>query len=228
MIKRLLILLPCILAFVVSSAQNKFTPEWNVGVGFGPTFSSVSFVGTNKNTTVDTKMLQQFHGGVAVRYITEKNLGIIGELNFSQQGWEEKFEEGIESKSTHKLNYLELPILTHIYFGNKTRFYLNIGPKFSFLMGEKETSENVPFNGSLDEEGNVVENQYGRDAEKKFDYGLVAGLGMEFRSKIGNFSLEGRYSFSFADIYNSHKTDVFSRSANRVISARLTYYVKLF
>ena len=70
--------------------------------------------------------------------------------------------------------------------------------------------------------------QYNTKVQNKFDYGLVGGLGFELRTGAGNFSLEGRYYMGFSDIYKSHKTDPFSRSANRVISIAATYYMKPF
>lgn len=235
----ILLLIGCL--SIVAHAQDKFIPEWNVGVGFGPTFSSVSFVATDRANSVNTKMLQQFQGGISVRYIHEKSLGVIGELNFSQQGWDEKIEDKItlntetgrndtiSFSNRHKLNYIELPLLTHIYFGNnKTRVFINLGPKFSYLISESDEFVNLPPNGSFGSDGKQIENQYRRKAEKKFDYALMAGLGFELRTKIGNFALEGRYTLGLGDIYNNRKTDTFSRSANRVISARLTYYMKLF
>lgn len=241
MIKRALVLLLIGCISIVGYAQEKFTPEWNVGVGFGPTFSTISFVAADRANSVDSKMIQQFQLGVSVRYIHEKNLGVIGELNLSQQGWDEKIEDEITLNpvtgrndtisfaNKHKLNYIELPLLTHIYFGNnKTRVFINLGPKFSYLVGESDEFVNLPPHGSLTSDGKRIENQYGRKAEKKFDYGLMAGLGFELRTKIGSFSLEGRYTLGLGDIYNNRKTDTFSRSANRVISARLTYYMKLF
>ena len=70
-----------LIAFVCAASvdgQNKFVPEWNVGVGFGPTFTSVDFQ-NGRGNSVPTKSMQQFHGGLAIRYITEKKLGLIGE-----------------------------------------------------------------------------------------------------------------------------------------------------
>ena len=69
---------------------------------------------------------------------------------------------------------------------------------------------------------------YGLKAQKKIDYGITAGMGVEIRTGIGNFALEGRYYMGFGDIYNNKKQDPYSRSANRVISAKLTYYIKAF
>lgn len=229
MVKRTLIIVSLLIYIITGKAQTKeFIPEWNFGIGIGPTFSTLSMVENHTSNSIDNKNIQGMQFGVSARYITEKNLGVIAELNYSQQGWEEKFEDGIDSKYKHKLNYIELPILTHIYFGDNTRFFVNLGPKFSYLLSESEEMDNVVGNGTMDDEGNIIENQYGRKANRKFDYGIMAGLGMEIKTKAGNFSLEGRYSFGLGDIFSSSNTDTFSRSANRVISARLTYYTKLF
>lgn len=209
--------------------EKEFKPEWNIGVGFGTTFSSIDF--HSVSAKAPTKNMQQFVGGVAVRYLSNKSLGMIAELNYSQQGWEGKFENNPEFKHKHKLNYLELPILTHINFGSeKFKFFFNLGPKISFLLSESEELNDALANYLAS--GNVGANeptdQYYRKADKKFDYGILIGLGVEWRTKIGYFNLEGRYNFGFGDIYKNTKADYFDRSANRVIGAKLTYYVKLF
>ncbi|MDR1881319.1 MAG: PorT family protein [Prevotella sp.] len=239
MANRFIILLLSGLVIVAANGQDeKFQPEWNVGAGFGPAFSSVSFEPNSALSLggkISTENIRQYSGGFAVRYITEKKLGLIAELNYSRQGWEQYFEpnqsgEASPYQHSHQLNYLELPVLTHIYFGNKVRFFVNLGPKISFLISDGEK-----MNRALSDElasGNMpasfVTHQYYRMAEKKIDYGLMGGMGLEFRTDVGHFALEGRYTFGLGDIYNNRKSDFFNRSANRVISAKLTYYVKLF
>ncbi|MFR9165885.1 MAG: porin family protein [Dysgonomonas sp.] len=222
--RKFLLLIFFSIFFSLLKAQSDFKPEWNVGVGFGPTFSSMSF----KQPSVTTKNYQQYFGGFSIRYITEKNLGLLAELNLSQQGWKGDYKDQPQFKHSHSLTYIELPIMTHIYFGRKVRFFVNLGPKFQFLIGEKESM-------SQELEEYLVDNstsrdiQYNREAEHKFDYGILAGGGLEFRTGIGNFSLEGRYYFGLGDIFETKKSPYnFSRSANRTISAKLTYYVKLF
>jgi hypothetical protein len=51
------------------------------------------------------------------------------------------------------------------------------------------------------------------------DYGLAAGIGMELKTGIGVFDLEGRYYFGLGDIFTSRRSEqaYFSRSASRVI-----------
>ena len=233
------LILACLLyslCFSVSAQSRKnFKPEWNIGIGGGPTFSSVDFqAGSTNSGSVSTKSKQQFSGGISARYISEKSLGIIVELNYSQQGWDEKFPDDdanyIGATYSRQLNYIDMPILTHIYFGRKVRFFINLGPKIGYLLSEKEEMNDILANylasGNLP--SNTATAQYYREVKNKFDYGIMGGMGLEFRSGIGNFSLEGRYYFGLSDVYSNSKTAYFGRSSNQVISARLTYYTKLF
>ena len=55
------------------------------------------------------------------------------------------------------------------------------------------------------------------------DYGLTGGAGMEVRTGIGHFQIEGRDYFGLNDFYNNSKRDYFSRSAHSAISVRLAY-----
>ncbi|MBF0577626.1 porin family protein [Dysgonomonas sp. GY617] len=224
MIKKALTVLLLALACIKGYSQSEFTPEWNFGVNFGPTFSTMSFVTTAPGFELNTKMLQQYKGGVSVRYITENRLGFIAELNYSQQGYEQKFEGETNSKYIHELAYLQIPFLTHIYFGRKGRVFVNLGPQISFLLADRKIKHLL----NTDYNDDKVSAQYDLEVQNKFDYGLVAGMGFELRTGAGNFTIEGRYYMGFSDIYKSHKTDPFSRSANRVMSAAITYYMKPF
>jgi Outer membrane protein beta-barrel domain len=221
-----ILLILCVSASLTHAQSNTFKPEWNIGVNAGATFSSIDFI-----PRIKTKMLDGKTMGLSIRYISEKNLGLIGELNYVQQGWKQDF---VETDSIYAysrpINYFELPILTHIYFGNKVRFIFNLGPKFSFKVSEKENMNKAlsEILASKDSTEISIRAQYGKKVERGFDYGLVIGTGLEVRSKIGIFVLEGRYYFGLADIFNSTKSDYFSRSANRVVSAKLTYFIKAF
>lgn len=227
--KKFIVIIFAIFLVTGIEAQSKFKPEWNIGVGGGPTFSSMSFV-TFQGANPKVKNYLQYHGGIAVRYMTEKNLGIIGELNLSKQGWEGDYkDENPLYKHSHSFTYIEIPIMTHIYFGNKVRFVVNLGPKVQFLIDEEETLNKELADDLVNNPSGMVTLQYNRNANNKFDYGLIMGGGLEFRSGIGNFLLEGRYYFGLGDVFDNKKNEQnFSRSANRVISAKLTYFVKIF
>lgn len=215
----------------ILQAQTSFKPEWNIGFGAGPAFSTMSISPTLSTSSIKTKSVTGFQAGLSARYISEKHLGFIAELNYSGNGWEEKFDAASDYKYTQKLNYINMPILTHIYFGSdKMRVFFNVGPQIGFLISEKEETNDALqkwLDSKPDPDKNIIA-QYNKKADRKFDYGIAAGLGAEFRTGIGNFSLEGRYYMGLGDIYNSNKTDDFQRSANRIMAARLTYYIKVF
>lgn len=220
MIKRFITtsLFVSVVAFSSLQAQEAFKKELSVGASFGTTFSKVSFAPSK----VQQKMKLGYMGGVSVRWISEKNLGLQAELNFAQYGWEENFEKQPEYKYSRTINYIELPILTHIYFGNnRFRAFLNLGPKIGFAFGEK-TNENL--NGASP---NLENTQHDMKVEQKFDWGLCGGPGIELRTGIGMFIIEGRYYYALGDIFKSRQEDYFSKSSSQVISAKVTYMLPL-
>lgn len=224
----------CVLIFLSISplhAQREiFKSELYLGVGGGPLFSKVDFV-----PGVPEVFKQGILGGISAKYISEKHLGLVMELNYVQRGWKEDFESSPDFSYSRTLNYIDIPFLWHVYFGEKTRFILNLGPQFSLLVGDSEKmsqalSDDVDARRAADPDARIGM-QYGDMYElKPVDYGLVGGIGMEFKTPIGDFDLEGRYYFGLGDIFTSRRSvnAYFSRSASRVIEAKLTYYIRVF
>ncbi len=218
MIRKTFILSVCLMAATVVMAQKKSDKELSVGASFGMNFSTVSF-----NPKVYTKMKQGYNAGLALRWNTEKNLGLQAELNFSRQGWDEMFEDYPTYKYTRTINYVEIPFLSHIHFGSERfRFYVNLGPKIGFAIGEK--TETNPDETNMNAGANE---QHDMDVQKKFDWGLCGGPGIELRTGIGLFILEGRYYYALGDIFNNRKSDYFSKSSAQVLSARIIYLLPL-
>lgn len=195
-----------------------------IGINGGANYSTVSF-----QPTIKQNGLLGITGGVTARYISEKYFAMICgaqlELNFSQRGWDEKFdpEQGFSSEDSYvrTLNYLEVPFLAHLAFGKDrgAQFFINLGPQIGFLLSENEKRE-----GSWKTANRAPNEQYGKRIENKFDYGIAGGGGLEIRTKrAGNFLLEGRYYFGLADFYKTRKKDDFSRAAHNTISIKLTY-----
>lgn len=208
----------CLAVLTGVGAQSKFPQEVSVGASFGMNFSSVSF-----NPKVYTKMKQGYNGGLVLRWNTEKNLGLQTELNFSQQGWDEEFEEHPTYRYSRTINYFEIPFFTHIYFGsNKFKFYVNLGPKIGYAFSEK--TEQNPDEPNQNAGANE---QHDLPIQQKFDWGLCGGPGIELRTGIGYFLLEGRYYYALGDIFHSRKSDYFNKSAGQVISARLIYLLPI-
>ena len=225
-----------ILALIISfisitslySQKKVFDNELYIGVGGGAYASSVDFVPSiPQNQKID------FFGGVSAKYITQNHLGLIIEANYSRRGWEEEYDSESDFSYSRTLNYLEVPFMTHIYFGDKARFIINVGPQISFLLNDKQSmssalASDVEARQAIDRDARIGV-QYSPFSElNRFDYGIVGGVGMTLQTGIGNFDLEGRYYFGLGDVFESRrsKNSYFGRSAHRLIEAKLTYYIK--
>lgn len=207
-----------------------FKGELYLGAGGGSLFSKVDFV-----PSVPMGFKQGIYGGISAKYISEKHLGIVMEINYAQRGWEEEFESSSDFSYSRTLNYVDIPFMTHIYAGRKTRFIVNIGPQISFLVGDNQKmsqalSDDLDERRAADPEARIGMQYEGAYDLKKVDYGLIGGIGMEFKTGIGDFDLEGRYYFGLGDIFTSRRSEnaYFSRSASRVIGVKLTYYMRMF
>lgn len=175
--------------------------------------------------------LTGINSGLFVRYTSEKYFNMICaaqlEFNYSQRGWEEEFDNNLPYTYTRTLNYLEIPFLAHLSWGKEERglqFFINLGPQFGVLLGENEE-----IGGGLEpsERPESVRPIYGKEAEKRFDYGILGGAGLELKTKIGSFFVEGRYYYGLSDIFGNSKIDDFGRSANQTITVRLGYAIRI-
>jgi len=207
-----------------------FKGELYLGGGAGTLFSKIDFV-----PGVPLAYKQGLYGGISAKYISEKNLGLLVELNYAQRGWKEEFDPSSDFSYNRTLNYVEMPFMTHVYAGGKTRFIMNVGPQISLLVGDREEmnqalSDNVDARRAGNPEARIGMQYEGMYELKRIDYGIVAGIGMELKTGIGDFDLEGRYYFGLGDIFTSRRSEeaYFSRSAARVIGVKLTYYIRVF
>ena len=209
----------------------------SIGLNGGMAFSSVDFDPTIKQLQHKGKTF-----GLSLRYTSEKYFTTVcalqAELNYSQLGWKEDIRnaEGVVLQDTYErtLNYVQLPLLCRLGWGRESgglMFFILLGPQLGYyLNGSAKQSDIWTLNGSGNpDRPNNVYQQYTMEPDKKFDYGLTGGLGLEFSTKKGqHFMVDGRYYYGLSDIYNNGKKDVFARSANMTISARLTYLFDLF
>ena len=195
-----------------------------LGLNGGINLNSVSF-----SPTVRQSNLMGITGGLTARYISERYFKMICgaqiEVNFSQHGWDEYYQDYPDLQYTRKMNYVEIPFLAHLAFGKEKRglqFFIHAGPQIGFFLSDSYTQS-----GPWEDYSNIVVEQHDKKVDNKFDYGIAAGLGVELKTSAGNFLLEGRYYYALADFYSSTKKDYFSRSAHGVITAKLTYLFDL-
>jgi hypothetical protein len=110
--------------------------------------------------------------------------------------------------------------LTHIYFGGeRVRFFVNLGPQVGLLLGESTTSN---LNGA---EPQNMNEQHTLLADKKVEWGLGGGPGLEVRTGAGYFQLEGRFYYALSDFYNTRQRDVFAKASSQLFAVKLSYLI---
>ena len=223
---RRLALIFVVFTALLTTAQTHYEGTFAIGGKAGATFSKVNF-----NPSVQQSMLPGMTAGVMCRYIEEKHFGLIAELNLTQRGWKEAYEDA-DYNYSHRFTYLELPIMTHIFFGNqRVKGFFNLGPELNAMLGDG-ISSNYDYKNAA---GMEYFNQNTRHLEQltmkvnnRLDYGICGGAGMELNLNAKNsLLLEGRFYYGLTDVFPSHKTDVFSSSNSMTVMVTLGYFYRL-
>ena len=189
----------CLFLFLPSLAQiGEHRSELAVGVSGGYMLSRVGFM---------PEVPQNWHtgltGGLTVRYTCEKYFSsvcaIVGEVNYAQVGWKEKIltpgdepvinaVTGQSEEYQRDMAYVQVPVFARLGWGRERRgfqFFFQAGPQFGWFLNEK-----TKMNFDWDNRTPVYADGSGRTSsvvaqdtmavEHKMDYGIAAGLGLEF------------------------------------------------
>lgn len=211
---------------ITASAETHYKPHISIGGRAGMSMGRMSFT-----PSVKQSWLNGSAGALTFRYTEEKLFGIIGELGWTQRGWKENFE-GEPFSYSRTLTYLQLPIMTHIYFGSRRfKCFVNLGPEFSYMIADN-ISADFDYRNPSSVEGFPVKNrmtdQMSMDIKNKFDYGITAGIGLEYYVRPRHsVTLEGRFYYGLGNIYSATKADVFSASRSMSIEVTLGYNFRI-
>lgn len=206
-----------------------------LGVSGGLSLNSIGFDPTIKQ---NRKKGPTF--GLVARYTCEKYFStycaLQVELNYSEMGWDEHVlnssSQELPDTYVRTQKYLHLPILARLAWGKEERGvmgYFLAGPQIGYCIGESSKQSVFTLNaeGNPDRPNDMYA-QYAMPIEKKFDYGITGGIGLEVHTKIGHFLLEGRYYYGLSDIYGNSKKDTFGRSNNSTIIAKISYLIDVW
>lgn len=224
--KAILIALAAVILPQVVSAQREYSPNLAIGGKAGMTMSRMSF-----SPEVKQSMINGMMGGITVRYTEERHFGLVGEINIEQRGWRENFE-GEPFTYSRTLTYLQVPLLTHIYFGSdRFRGFFNLGPEFGLMLGSS-ISADFDYRNPASVPGfpihNRVTEEMAMEISNKFDYGISAGLGMELIvRKRHSIMVEGRFYYGLGNIFPSAKKDYFSASRGMSIEVTAAYMFRI-
>jgi hypothetical protein len=172
--KRLALLLPCLLLFFSAQAQLGVKAGINQAVLNG------------ENVNADTKYGTSYHAGVFYEAKVIGPLSIQPELLYSlnKSSWKSQFED-----FDTKLNYFTVPVLAKVRVGP---VFVEAGPQFSFLYrAEKE--------GTMLQTGTGTYANMNRTATgdfKRGDFSLCAGAGL----KLGWLLVGARFNAGINDV----------------------------
>ena len=165
----------------------------------------------------------------------------MAEVNLVQTGWKENIMDMDNQpvyyvNDTEKANplsyerhmkYVQVPIMARLGWGRERKGlqgFIQLGPQIGFFLDESTTSNLQPGIGTQTERSSKIVAQDTMAVQKKFDYGIAVGGGIEFsHPKVGHFILEGRYYYGLGDIYKNSKSDFFGRSNFGQIVIKATY-----
>lgn len=223
--KKILILFFMLFGVVTANAQTHYSANVSVGAKGGVDLSRVFFSPTVKQSWPVNPTL-----GVMIRYIEENHFGLIAELNYIRRGWKENFE-GLPFRYQRNIDFIEIPVLAHIYFGRRARFFVNAGPQIAFRLGESYSANFDPFStGSIPDFPNTNRrnDQMREEVTQKIDFGVSAGLGCEYNINAKNIvSLEARYYFGLGNIFPSKHQDTFRASNMMYIAITAGYWFRI-
>ncbi|MGM9845045.1 MAG: porin family protein [Muribaculaceae bacterium] len=217
-----------IAATLTANAETHYKPHIWLGGHAGIALSKVSF-----SPSVSQKMAMASTGAVSIKYTEEKMFGIIGELGWAQRGWAENFKETTLSY-TRSLTYLNLSVLTQITFGpRRFKCFVNLGPQLSYMIANSISANFDYTDPYSDPQFRTLTarqtDQLTAPMNKKFDYGIVGGLGFEFFAQPRHsITLEARYYFGLGNILPSSKSDTFGASRNNSIEVALGYNFRIY
>ena len=217
---------------------GEYRTDFAVGVNGGYIMSNVAFV-----PKVPQGMLGGPTIGLTARLTSEKYFNsicaIVGELNYAQIGWKENIldfsdkpvprydDETQFLDYSRKINYVQIPVFARLGWGRERKglqFFFQVGPQMGIFLSESTNTNLIPGIQPTEPRSSNIVAQETMPVEKKFDYGIVGGLGLEFsHPKVGHFLVEGRFYYGLGNIYGSSKRDYFARSNYNNIVIKFTY-----
>ncbi len=227
-----------LLSLAAKAQVGEYRTDFAIGVNGGYILSSVGF-----QPDVPQSQLGGMTAGVTFRYTCEKYFksicAIVAEVNIAQVGWKEKIE-GLQNQPLYydddpntalhysrKMTYLQIPLFARLGWGRERKGlqgFFQVGPQIGIFLSESTNTNLVPGIEPTESRSSSIVAQESMPVEKKFDYGIAGGAGIEFSvPKVGHFMLEGRYYYGLGNIFGNTKSDYFGKSNFGQIVIKATY-----
>jgi hypothetical protein len=129
-----------------------------------------------------------YHFGFYGQPVSSEAAALQIELLFSTKGTTTIYDEPVDQEISYNLNYIDLPVMAVFKLGDAVE--LHAGGYASYLVGA-----NIKYEGDLADGTDEID----RDNLKSYDYGLLAGVGVNF----GAVQVGARYNYGLVKIADS-------------------------
>jgi outer membrane immunogenic protein len=153
-----------------------------------------------------------FNGGVGAQLLNiSRDVDLRTELGYSQQGTKSSYGESsyYSSKSTTRLNYLNVPVLAHYH--HPSGFFAEAGLQPGILLSAKQKTTSSGMGG-----GGTTNTDIKKDLNG-FDLGIPVGAGYVFKKKV---AVSARVTPGLLNVVKSKDA---AKQTNFVFSARASY-----
>ncbi|PHI20509.1 hypothetical protein CEQ90_07085 [Lewinellaceae bacterium SD302] len=214
---RIFLLLSILCCGQLAAQQDSLTTlAFGVGGGF---FGSQIELTNTLRPEYTIQPVEGIHLGASVRYFNNRAVGFIGELNYTQAGWQEQISEDLPVYR-RDIDFIDLQILTQVAIGRKLiRPMVQAGPYFSLPLSQ---SEIVPDTFAMLDE----ENYYGEELPFRPNYGLAISGGFYLQVGPIGIQLEGRGFLGVSDLVRSGSFGV-TTSRRRGVGGKVTVFYEL-
>lgn len=192
-------------------------------------------------------------GGLALNIDISKRISIQTELLYIQKGMSTShfypyytyacggvFRSG---EYNVKYNFLEIPLLVKLTFGNKLKYYFAAGPYFGYAVNGKYTFENADLSyAAQNSSGKIIFVEFTEENSKngrphdphyynQLDVGGYVSIGVAKALGMGTLAIDFRFGMGFIDYYKTENfkcvMDEYEPFFNRNFNLSVAYFIPL-
>ncbi|MFN8334259.1 MAG: porin family protein [Cyclobacteriaceae bacterium] len=185
---------------------NLHAQESHIAVLLNMVNSKLNYGTLNKSLNDYRKDVRGLQAGLSWQASVSNRFSVVSEAYFIRKGG--RLQSGnplTDVGSTLKLYSVEVPVLARVHAG---RWYFNAGPYTNYILSGKSITPEATRKISFAENGNGY---------KRWEAGVQAGAGFQFRIKRARMAVDVRYSHGLSSI--SRYTDIYNRTLNVSIVA---------
>lgn len=172
-----------LLILALLSSMHLITAQSTIGIRAGVISSKQDIQNNSFIDEAGSKL------GADVAFVADFPIGILSispEFHWLQKGGKIEDLQGSVGEFSRTFNYLEIPLLLKLNFGQKVGFFLLAGPSVGYLLNGTDK----------DMDGSTTDIDL--DFYKRVEYGAHAGAGIG----IGPIRVDVRYIFGLNDIFD--------------------------